>query len=139
MAQAEGSAISSSPRPMDLLDARCPSRDVFVDLADKWVLLMLVSLREGGDQRYSELQRSLGGISRKMLSQTLRTMERDGLVLRSVNPQASPPLVMYGLTELGREIAEETRALCAWTEKRAATVHEARAAYDLRHAVSQED
>lgn len=123
---------------MDSLDALCPSRDVFVDLADKWVLLMLVSLREGGDQRYSELQRSLGGISRKMLSQTLRTMERDGLVLRSVNPDASPPLVMYGLTELGSEIAEETRALCKWTEKRATTVNEARAAYDLRHAVAQE-
>ncbi|MFJ5215833.1 winged helix-turn-helix transcriptional regulator [Streptomyces sp. NPDC088354] len=123
---------------MDVLDARCPSRDVFVDLADKWVLLMLVSLREGGDQRYSELQRSLGGISRKMLSPTLRTMARDGLVLRSVNPEASPPLVMYGLTSLGREIAEETRALCTWTEKRAATVNEARAAYDRRHAVTQE-
>ncbi|MGW3635484.1 winged helix-turn-helix transcriptional regulator, partial [Streptomyces sp. NPDC005122] len=58
-------------RPMNVLDALCPSRDVFVDLADKWVLLMLVSLRELGVQRCSEPQRSLGGISRKMRSQTL--------------------------------------------------------------------
>ncbi|ADI12444.1 hypothetical protein SBI_09326 [Streptomyces bingchenggensis BCW-1] len=84
---------------------------------------MLVSLREG----YSELQRSLGAISRKMLSQTLRTMERDGLVLRSVDPRSSPPLVPYSLTEPGRELAEETRTLCPWTEKRTAMVQEAHA------------
>lgn len=78
-------------RPMDILDAACPSRDVFVNLADKWALLMLASLRELGAQRYSGLQRSLGGISRKMLSQTLRTLERDGLVLRSVDPRRARP------------------------------------------------
>ncbi|MEU1600923.1 helix-turn-helix domain-containing protein [Streptomyces sp. NPDC005708] len=139
MAQEERTVSIDPNRPMDILDALCPSRDVFVDLADKWVLLMLVSLREHGVQRYSELQRSLGGISRKMLSQTLRTLERDGIVFRNVDPKATPPLVQYGLTDLGREIAEETRALCTWTEKRAVTVHEARATYDRRHAVDQED
>ncbi|MEU6320334.1 helix-turn-helix domain-containing protein [Streptomyces sp. NPDC047009] len=139
MAQEELTVSIDPNRPMDILDALCPSRDVFVDLADKWVLLMLVSLREHGVQRYSELQRSLGGISRKMLSQTLRTLERDGIVFRNVDPKATPPLVQYGLTDLGREIAEETRALCTWTEKRAVTVHEARATYDRRHAVDQED
>ncbi|MGW5480814.1 winged helix-turn-helix transcriptional regulator [Streptomyces sp. NPDC004008] len=138
MAAEERSASTDpNPPPMNILDALCPSRDVFVDLADKWVLLMLVSLRELGVQRYSELQRSLGGISRKMLSQTLRTLERDGLVLRSVDPKVAPPLVLYGLTELGREVAEETRTLCTWTEKRAATVHEARAAYDRRQAAQE--
>ncbi|GGN21356.1 winged helix-turn-helix transcriptional regulator [Streptomyces fuscichromogenes] len=100
---------------------------------------MLAGLREAGVQRYSELQRTLGGISRKLLSRTLRTLERDGLVLRTVDPRMTPPLVQYRLTELGSEIAEETRALCAWTEKRAATVHEARAAYDRRQATGQED
>lgn len=93
---------------MNILDALCPSRDVFVDLADKWVLLMLASLREFG--------------------------ERDGIVLRTVDVKMAPPLVLYELTELGREIAEETRALCTWTEKRTATVYEARAAYDRRQA-----
>ncbi|MER7178364.1 helix-turn-helix domain-containing protein [Streptomyces hyaluromycini] len=128
---------SASDRP-NILDALCPSRDVFVDLADKWVLLMLVCLREGGAQRYSELHRSLGGISRKMLSQTLRTLERDGLVLRSVDPRSTPPLVLYSLTELGGELAEEARALCAWTEKRTTVVHEARAAYDRRQHAGQD-
>ncbi|MEV7391467.1 MULTISPECIES: helix-turn-helix domain-containing protein [unclassified Streptomyces] len=119
-------------RPMDILDAACPSRDVFVDLADKWALLMLLSLRERGVQRFSELQRSIGGISRKMFSQTLRTLERDGLVSRTVDPNATPPLVHYGLTGLGTEIAEETRVLCTWTADRAAQVYAARAAYDQR-------
>ncbi|MEU2622044.1 helix-turn-helix domain-containing protein [Streptomyces sp. NPDC007157] len=119
-------------RPMDILDAACPSRDVFVDLADKWVLLMLVSLRERNVQRYSELQRSVGGISRKMLSQTLRTLERDGLLLRSVDANATPPLVQYSLTDLGKEIAEETRVLCDWTQNRAHQVRAARSAYDER-------
>lgn len=123
-------------REMDLLDAACPSRDVFVDLADKWALLMLMSLRERGTQRYSELQRSVGGISRKMLSQTLRTLERDGILSRTVNPDATPPLVLYSLTPLGSEIAEQTRVLCAWTHNRAATVHAARQAYDAQHAVT---
>lgn len=121
-------------RPMDILDAACPSRDVFVDLADKWVLLMLVSLRERNVQRYSELQRSVGGISRKMLSQTLRTLERDGLLLRSVDVNATPPLVQYSLTDLGKEIAEETRVLCNWTQNRAHQVRTARSAYDERTA-----
>ena len=137
MVEQERSVTIDSGRPMDILDAACPSRDVFVDLADKWALLMLASLRDRGAQRYSELQRSLGGISRKMLSQTLRTLERDGLVLRSVDPDVLPPLVLYGLTDLGSEIAEETRALCSWTEKRAARVHAARVAYDERHASDQ--
>ncbi|XUL91430.1 winged helix-turn-helix transcriptional regulator [Streptomyces galilaeus] len=135
MSQQERSPISLDPdRPMDILDAACPSRDVFVDLADKWTLLMLLSLRERGVQRFSELQRSIGGISRKMFSQTLRTLERDGLVARTVDPKATPPLVLYGLTDLGGEIAEETRVLCTWTHKRAAQVHTARAAYDRRNA-----
>ncbi|MET8410876.1 helix-turn-helix domain-containing protein [Streptomyces sp. NPDC005195] len=138
MAAEERSAIVDPDRPMNVLDALCPSRDVFVDLADKWALLMLVSLRELGVQRYSELQRSLGGISRKMLSQTLKTLERDGLVLRTVDPRMAPPLVLYSLTDLGSELSAEMRALCTWTEKRAATVHEARGAYDRRQAVDQE-
>jgi DNA-binding HxlR family transcriptional regulator len=139
MAQAERTPVVVDPdRAMDLLDAACPSRDVFVDLADKWALLMLMSLRERGTQRYSELQRSVGGISRKMLSQTLHTLERDGILSRTVQPDTTPPLVLYALTPLGVEIAEETRVLCAWTHNRAAQVHAARQAYDDRRTDIQD-
>jgi DNA-binding HxlR family transcriptional regulator len=126
--------MAAEIRPMDILDAVCPSRDVFVDLADKWSLLLLMSFRELGDQRFSELQRSVGGISRKMLSQTLRTLERDGLLSRTVHQNATPPLVIYGLTPLGHEIADETRALCNWTQRRAHDVYAARADFDQRKA-----
>lgn len=132
MSQQEQEPAIAPDRPMDILDAACPSRDVFVDLADKWALLMLLSLRERGVQRFSQLQRSVGGISRKMLSQTLRTLERDGLIQRTVDPDATPPLVLYSLTDLGTEIAEETRVLCTWTHTRAERIHQARAAYDQR-------
>ncbi|MFI5635643.1 winged helix-turn-helix transcriptional regulator [Streptomyces sp. NPDC051664] len=135
MSQQEQSPTAiDADRPMDILDAACPSRDVFVDLADKWALLMLLSLREQGVQRFSELQRSIGGISRKMLSQTLRTLERDGLIQRTVDPNATPPLVLYKLTDLGSEIAAEIRVLCSWTHKRASQIHTARLTYDQRTA-----
>ncbi|MFF0044343.1 winged helix-turn-helix transcriptional regulator [Streptomyces mirabilis] len=121
-------------RPMDVLDAACPSRDAFVNLADKWALLMLLSLRLHGTQRFSELQRSVGGISRRMFSQTLHMLERDGLLRRTVDPDQSPPLVLYGLTDLGGEIAEEAHVMCTWTQERAAKIFWARIAYDERTA-----
>jgi DNA-binding HxlR family transcriptional regulator len=67
-----------------------------------------------------------------MLSPTLRTLERDGLLSRTVHQNATPPLVIYGLTPLGAEIAEETRALCDWTQRRADDVYAARVAFDQR-------
>ncbi|MET8560997.1 helix-turn-helix domain-containing protein [Streptomyces flaveolus] len=117
----------------DVLEAARPSRDVFLDLADKWSLLLLLSLRLRGEQRFSELQRSVGGISRRMLSQTLRTLERDGLLSRVVDPDKSPPRVTYGLTALGGEAAEETKVLCAWTTRRTYEVNAARAEFDRTH------
>ncbi|QIQ06637.1 helix-turn-helix transcriptional regulator [Streptomyces liangshanensis] len=122
---------------MDVLLAGCRSRDVFVDLADKWSLLILLSLLRQGPQRFSELQRSVGGISRKMLSQTLRTLERDGVLVRTVHQDRTPPLVIYGLSELGAEVAEEARSLCSWAQRRALRVHEARAAFDERMRASE--
>lgn len=120
---------------MDVLDANCPSRDVFVELADKWSLLLLVSLRFVGAQRFSELQRSVGGISRAMLAQSLKNLERDGLVVRDVDVKHAPPRVVYGLTPLGTELAEESRVLCNWSQRRADEVHAARKAFDESHAV----
>ncbi len=119
--------------PPNVLVAVCPSRDVFVDLADKWSLLVLGSLYKLGDQRFSELQRSVGGVSRKMLTQALRTLERDGLVERTVHPE-TPPRVVYGLRPMGRDLAEHARMLGDWSERHVAQVESARAEFDAAHA-----
>ncbi|QIZ01167.2 winged helix-turn-helix transcriptional regulator [Streptomyces sp. S1D4-11] len=105
---------------------------MFVDLAGKWAPLLLLSLHQRGEQRFSELQRSVGGISRKMLVQTLRTLQRDGLLDRTVRQEATPPQVIYGPTALGSEAARDAGVLCAWTERRAEQVYRARAHFDAR-------
>lgn len=79
--------------------------------------------------RFSELRREVGGVSERMLTQTLRTPERDGIVHRDAKP-AIPPGVDYSLTELGREAAEQVSALGRWTEHRLSAVQAAREAYD---------
>jgi DNA-binding HxlR family transcriptional regulator len=84
-------------------------------IADKWTALIIQILARG-TQRYSGLHREIGGISQKMLTQTLRSLERDGLVRRKVYPVASPK-VEYGLTPLGRTLIVPLEGLCRWTEK----------------------
>ena len=92
--------------------ASCPSRLLLDRIGDKWVALVICALRDG-PQRYSELSRQLAGISQKMLTQTLRSLEADGLVLRTVHPEI-PPRVEYELTELGRSLLEPLGALISW-------------------------
>ncbi|AUG79345.1 hypothetical protein CFP65_4608 [Kitasatospora sp. MMS16-BH015] len=113
----------------DVLAAICPSRAIFAELADKWSLLLLVSLGQLGEQRFSELQRSVTGVSRKMLTQSLRTLERDGLVLRTVHPQ-TPPRVVYSLLPLGRALAEQVGLLGSWVERNSEAMLAAQAAFD---------
>jgi DNA-binding HxlR family transcriptional regulator len=98
-----------------VMDAQCPSRLVLDRIADKWTALIIQILAKG-TMRYSALQREIGGISQKMLTQTLRSLERDGLVQRSVYPVV-PPRVEYSLTRLGRTLIEPLHALCRWSEK----------------------
>src|SRR5689334_20551060 len=98
-----------------VLDAQCPSRLVLDRIADKWTALIIQILAKG-TLRYAELQRKIGGISQKMLTQTLRSLERDGLVERTVHPVV-PPKVEYSLTRLGRTLIEPLHALCRWSEK----------------------
>ena len=81
-------------------------------VGDKWTVLIVMEL-EGSPRRFGELRRAVGGISQKMLAQTLRGLERDGLVTRTVHP-TKPPSVEYALTELGREMVVPVRALGAW-------------------------
>lgn len=114
-------------------EALCPYRLVLEHVTSRWGVLVLVELL-GRPYRFSELRRAVNGytgrgVSEKMLTQTLQTLERDGLVHRDAKP-VIPPRVDYSLTALGREAAEQVRALARWTHDRMDEVEQARRAYD---------
>ncbi|MGI5217100.1 winged helix-turn-helix transcriptional regulator [Nocardia sp. CA-290969] len=128
------SDLASSPNPVQSYLQRCPARDVLDVLADKWVLLVLGTLREGkGPVRFNELRRRLDGITQKMLTRTLRNLERDGLVRRAVYPTV-PPRVEYSLTELGADLGRVTHAMGEWAQRRHGEVLAARTEFDNRPA-----
>ncbi len=107
----------------------CPVRDVIDHLGDKWSTL-LITVLSGGPQRFSAIRRAVPDISQRMLTQTLRTLERDGLVLRQVFP-TKPPSVEYRLSPLGESFLEPLARLTEWALAAHPTIREARAAYDL--------
>jgi DNA-binding HxlR family transcriptional regulator len=108
----------------------CPSRTVVETLANTWSLLILGALRLNGEpMRFNELRRRLGGITQKMLTQTLRGLQRDGLVSRTVYPTV-PPRVEYGLTELGVSAGRLTSAIAEWSVEHAHEILAARQIYD---------
>jgi len=104
----------------DAFLADCPSRQLLDMVANKWVCLVLTSLTDGR-KRHSELQRRIAGVSQKMLTQTLRELERDGLVTREVTPSV-PVRVDYELTDLGRSLQQVLHPLKAWAEANMARV-----------------
>jgi DNA-binding HxlR family transcriptional regulator len=108
--------------------ASCPSRQLLDRIADKWVALVVKSLSDG-PKRYSEIAHQLVGVSQKMLTQTLRSLERDGLLTRSVTP-AVPVRVDYELTPLGQSLSGVLGQLKSWAEQHMPEVDRARAAYD---------
>ena len=108
--------------------AECPSRQVLDALSDKWVTLVLTAL-SGEPRRYSELSRMIAGVSQKMLTQTLRTLERDGLITRTITASV-PVRVDYELTSLGRTLLPVMRAIKDWSESHITEIHTARTAYD---------
>ncbi|GAA2566645.1 helix-turn-helix domain-containing protein [Streptomyces fimbriatus] len=110
----------------------CPHRLVLEHVTSRWGVLVLIRLLER-PYRFSELRRAIGGVSEKMLTQTLQTLERDGLVHRDAKP-VIPPRVDYSLTGLGREAAGQVRDLALWTERRMDDVTAARQAYDEARA-----
>ncbi|MER7901410.1 helix-turn-helix domain-containing protein [Streptomyces sp. NPDC096046] len=120
------------------LQAMCPHRLVLEHVTSRWGVLVLIELLER-TYRFSELRRAIGaggrGVSEKMLTQTLQTLERDGLVHRDAKA-VIPPRVDYSLTDLGREAAEQVRGLAAWTHQRMDEVEKARRAYDEARAAS---
>ena len=105
-------------------------RQILDRIAGKWSLLT-IALLDGGALRFSELQRLIDGISQRMLAVTLRQLERDGLVARTVYPVV-PPRVDYELTALGASLLETIQALVTWTETHQTEVAAARSAYDAR-------
>lgn len=108
--------------------AECPGHELLATLSDKWVTLVLSAL-DHGSQRYSELSRTIAGASQKMLTQTLRKLERDGLITRTVTPSV-PVRTDYALTELGESLLPVQRAIKHWAETHIEQVHAARARYD---------
>jgi DNA-binding HxlR family transcriptional regulator len=118
--------------PYDVFDDRCPTRMMLDRLADKWALLVLDRL-DGGPVRFNRLRRDVRGISQKVLSQTLKRLERDGLVNRTVHPTV-PVSVEYALTPLGRTLTETVAALAHWAERNMEAVLTAQAAYDAAAA-----
>ncbi len=126
--------------------ANCPSRQLLGQISDKWVTLILAAPGSDGphhpgadfvgepqSMRYSELSRRLAGVSQKMLTQTLRSLERDGLVTRTVTPTV-PVTVTYGLTDLGLSLHHVMRGIKMWAEAHMDEVRANREEYDTHVA-----
>lgn len=105
--------------------------DLIGRVADKWTMTVLEVLAEAGTLRFTRLAEAVPGVSQKMLTQTLRAMERDGLVVRTVHPVV-PPHVEYRLTDLGFSLGEAFCGVWTWAEEHMARVDAARAAFDAR-------
>jgi len=125
--QAAGTA-DSLVRPGD-----CRVREVLDRVGDKWSLYVIETLG-GGTRRFSDLRRMIDGISQRMLTVTLRGLERDGLVTRTVHPTV-PPRVEYALTPMGRTLLDTVCTLLRWAQDHLAEIDAARAAYDGRAAL----
>lgn len=108
----------------DVYSSECPTRGVLTHVTSRWGVLVLVALAEEM-HRFSELRRKVGGVSEKMLAQTLGTLESDGFVERRAYAEI-PPRVEYRLTPLGREVTERLEGLVMWIERNMSRVQRAR-------------
>jgi DNA-binding HxlR family transcriptional regulator len=113
----------------------CEVRQILDRIADKWSLLT-IALLDQRSLRFTELRRMIDGVSQRMLTRTLRHLERDGLVIRTVHATV-PPRVDYALSPLGTTLHATIRALVTWTEEHQSQIAAARAAYDVRAAAEQ--
>lgn len=112
----------------DPYDRNCPTRRMLDRIGDRWTVLVVGALNDG-PMRFGEITRRIDGVSQKMLTQTLRALERDGLVKRTLYPQV-PPRVEYELTEAGRTLRDPLKALEDWATTHMGGVLEARDRYD---------
>ncbi|RKN37922.1 transcriptional regulator [Streptomyces hoynatensis] len=118
---------------LDIFLRAAPTRAVLELLASKWTMLVLVALGDGRPMRFNELRRRLEGVTQKMLTQTLRALERDGLLTRTVYPTV-PPRVEYRLTALGGGLGKLLTAVTDWSREHVAEMRAARAAFEERAA-----
>lgn len=133
-------STSPTPRPQpksavemhECREAMVPIAEVMAQIGSKWTIYVILALGRG-PMRFSELLRAIEGISQKMLTTTLRDLERDGFITRTVTPSI-PPRVDYELTGLGRELREPLKAISAFAHANRQRVHEARKQYAEREA-----
>ncbi len=114
IAEYQSKTLSNYLQAGNLMAVDCPSREVLKHLTSRWGVLVLIAL-QSGMHRYSDLRRKIGGVSERMLIQTLQWLELDGMVRREALPVV-PPHVEYSLTPMGEEAAEKVRALADWIE-----------------------
>ncbi|MGY9523070.1 winged helix-turn-helix transcriptional regulator [Citrobacter freundii] len=108
------STLSQQLRDGNLFAEQCPSREVLKHVTSRWGVLILVALRDG-THRFSDLRRKVGGVSEKMLAQSLQALEQDGFINRVSYPVV-PPHVEYSLTQLGEQVSDKVAALADWIE-----------------------
>lgn len=125
--------MATDPHHYPDLDPRVEAlvTDIIGRVADKWTMIVLEALTEHGELRFSKLRTECGGISQKMLTQTVRQMERDGLLIRTVHP-VIPPRVEYRLTDLGGSLAEAFCGVWVWAARNLERIETSRAAFDAR-------
>ncbi|MGH7712012.1 MAG: winged helix-turn-helix transcriptional regulator [Gemmatimonadaceae bacterium] len=126
-----GKAPLKKPAELEYTPANCHAREMLVRIGDKWSVYVIHVLGHEGTLRFNEIRSRVDGISQRMLTVTLRGMERDGLVARTVYPEV-PPRVEYALTPLGATLRELVRGLVEWSGAHLEEVDAARAAYDAR-------
>jgi DNA-binding HxlR family transcriptional regulator len=113
--------------PWNVFDSHCPTRQVLDLIADKWTVLIIRRLADG-TLRFAQLRRSVDGISQKVLTNILRSLERDGIVKRRIYASV-PPKVEYSLTALGRSLCDLVEGICGWAEANIEQVQAARDVY----------
>jgi DNA-binding HxlR family transcriptional regulator len=121
----------SLPVDAEVYQGECPTRAILDRIADKWTTLIIGILAQSERRRFNELRRMIGGISQKMLTQTLRDLERDGLVKRTIYAEI-PPRVEYELTPLGKTLCGPIAALTQWAHEHIDEVKRAQSDFDAR-------
>ncbi|WP_433246078.1 winged helix-turn-helix transcriptional regulator [Streptosporangium sp. CA-135522] len=119
-----------TPAPYGHTPANCRAREILGRIGDKWSLYVIAQLSDG-TKRFTALKREIDGISQRMLTVTLRGLERDGIVSRTMYP-VMPPRVDYALTPLGRTLLEAVSFLTSWAEEHVEEIEATRARYDTR-------